>query len=214
MIKSCSAFIFDMDGVIFDSEKTWQRADAAADELFATGFDDTVRFGFCGRDEASIRACLKKLKPTLDADAYRDYIIGYVHDYEKEHGAELKPGFTELVSAIKKHGKKIALATSSHRDRAERMFKKVGLDMQEIFDAAVFGEDVKVSKPNPEIFLIAADRLGVEPRSTAVLEDSVNGIKASIAGGFLPVMIIDLVPPTAEIKDKCTVLNSLTELFL
>ncbi len=212
-IENSDAVIFDMDGVIFDSEKVWQRADAEADTVFNTGFDSSVRISCCGRDERSVRAMLKNLKPDLDVDAYRDYIIDRVRQAEKS-GAPLKDGFVELIENLKAENKKIALATSSSRERAENLFKTASLDMTELFDAAVFREDVKIAKPDPEIFLTAAKRMNVEPSRTAVLEDSINGITAAYVGNFIPIMVVDLIPPPSEFLLRgLTVVNSLIELI-
>lgn len=213
-IKTAKAVIFDMDGVVFDSEKAWERADYSADELFKTGFDKTVRFSCCGRDEKSVRAFLRSLKPDLDVDAYREYIIDYVKKAESENGAPLKDGFIELIKSLKLSGKKTALATSSRRDRAIDLFNRAGLNITELFDAVTTREDVTVAKPNPEIFLLTAKRLNVDPTETVVLEDSPNGLAAAYAGGFTPIMVIDLIPPPQEYVNKgLTVVNALTELI-
>ncbi len=212
-IENSDAVIFDMDGVIFDSEKAWQSADGEADALFNTGFDASVRFACCGRDEKSVRAMLKGLKPDLDVDAYRDYIISRVKQAE-ESGAPLKDGFIELAEKLKAENKKIALATSSSRERAENLFAKAGLEMKALFDAAVFREDVKVAKPDPDIFLTAAKRMNAEPNRTVVLEDSINGIAAAYAGKFIPIMVVDLIPPPEKFLSRgLIVVNGLRELI-
>lgn len=201
-----------MDGVIFDSEKTWEKADFAADDKFATGFDVSVRYNCCGRDEKTVRAYLRSIAPALDVDAYRDYIINYVKREEELNGAPLKDGFTELVKSLRSRGVLIGLATSSRRERAQNLFNKSGINKSDIFNAEVYGNDVSVAKPNPEIFLLAASRLGVQPENTVVIEDSPNGIAAAYAGGFTPIMVIDLIPPPPEfIKKGLEVYNTLSE---
>lgn len=215
MLDKTKAVIFDMDGVVFDSEKNWHKADVAADIKFNTGFDEKVRFFCCGRDEKSIRSYLRTLNPALDVDAYREYIIGFVKNEEAAFGAPLKPGFTELIGKLKERNIPIALASSSRRERAQRLFEKAGLKRSEIFSAEVYADDVTVAKPNPEIFLIAAGRLGVPPKDTVVIEDSPNGIAAAYAGGFTPVMVIDLIPPPPEFLEKgLSVYNSLSEVVI
>ncbi|MCH5351019.1 MAG: HAD family phosphatase [Clostridiales bacterium] len=215
MYEKTKAVIFDMDGVVFDSEKTWHKADAAADIKFKTGFDKNVRFHCCGRDEKSIRAYLRTLNPALDVDAYREYIINFVRTEEALVGAPLKPGFTELIKKLKARNIPIALATSSRRERAQKLFEKPGLNKSEIFSAEVYADDVTVAKPNPEIFLIAANRIGVEPKDAVVIEDSPNGIAAAYAGGFTPIMVVDLIPPPPEFLEKgLAVYNSLAEVVI
>lgn len=215
MYKTVKAVIFDMDGVVFDSEKNWQKADDDADIKFDTGFGVDVRHNCCGRDEKSIRAYLRTLSPSLDVDAYREYIINIVKQAEADNGAPIKPGFIELTEQLKSRGIKIALATSSRRERAQGLFEKSGLDKSKIFDAEVYGDEVTIAKPNPEIFLLAAKRLGVDPKDAIVIEDSPNGIAAAYAGGFTPVMVIDLIPPSpAFIQKGLLVYNSLNDVVI
>ena len=214
-MNKTKAVIFDMDGVIFDSEKTWQKADKAADEKFNTGFGEEVRFNCCGRDEKSVRSYLRTLSPTLDVDAYREYIINFVKQEEARKGAPLKSGFTELAENLKNRGISIALATSSRRERAQRLFEKSEITKSDVFAAEVYGDEVTVAKPNPEIFLLAARRLGIEPKDTIVIEDSPNGIAAAYAGGFTPIMVIDLIPPPPELRERgLLVYNSLSDVII
>lgn len=195
--------IFDMDGVIFDSEAIWQRAAVIANAKFDSGLTEADRQSYCGMDELSIRKKIKAEKPALDADAYRDFIIGYVMNVINTEGAPLKYGFLPLTGYLKSIGCKTALATSAHRRRALSQFEKKGLDPASLFDGAVYSEDVTVSKPNPEIFLKAAKEIGLQPKDCIVLEDSLNGIEAAVRGGFIPVMVVDLIPPTEKAKKDC-----------
>ncbi len=215
MPKKIQAVIFDMDGVIFDSERTWKKADVSADVKFSTGFDETVRSRCCGRDEKSVRAYLRSIAPDLDVDAYRDYIINYVKQEEARVGAPIKTGFIELVGKLKSRGILLGLATSSRRERARQLFEKAGLDRTDIFDTEVYGEDVSVSKPDPEIFLLASRRLGVKPAHTVVIEDSPNGIAAAFSGGFDTVMVIDLIPPPPEyVRKGLVVYDALSDVII
>lgn len=204
--------IFDMDGVIFDSEAIWQRAAVIANEKFRSGLTEADRQGYCGMDELSIRKKIKAEKPDLDADAYRDFIIDYVMNVINTEGAPLKDGFLSLSEYLKTRGCKIALATSAHKKRALSQFAKKGLDISALFDGAVFSEDVVVSKPNPEIFLKAAKKIDLNPEECIVIEDSLNGIEAATRGGFMPVMVIDLIPPSEKAKKDCLfIADSLNE---
>ena len=201
-VNEAKAVIFDMDGVVFDSEVHWLHADRAADAKFETGFDVSVRAMFCGMDEKSVRATLRKLKPDLDADAYREYIIASVREAEDREGAPLKAGILELIALLKKLNIKTALATSSRRERVEKLFAKAAINPFEKFGAVLTCNDVTHAKPDPEIFLKAAAALGVQPKDAIVLEDSPNGLTAAMRGGFNPIMIIDLIPPPPEmVKD-------------
>jgi HAD superfamily hydrolase (TIGR01509 family) len=197
------AIIFDMDGVIFDSESVWKKAFEQANQKFERNFSEQERQSFCGMDEQSIRAQLREKYSDLNVDEYRDFIVNYVNYTIKEEGAELKEGFYELIKFLKDNGYKIALATSSSNKRASMLFEKKGLDKNSLFDAMVFADEIKVSKPNPQIFLLAAQKLNIEPKSCVVLEDSPNGICAAERGGFNAIMVKDLITPTKELKSKC-----------
>lgn len=202
-LKEIKGVIFDMDGVIFDSEAVWQRAFVAAAEKFNSPFTEADRQRWCGMDEQSIRNRLKAQHPGFPVDEYREFIIAYVFRVINTEGVDLKEGFTELIAYLKENGYKTALATSAKIDRATSQFKKKGLNPSALFDGLTYSEDVKVSKPNPEIFLKAAQKINRQPRECIVIEDSLNGIEAAVRGGFNPVMAIDLIPPTQKERDEC-----------
>lgn len=201
--KAYRGIIFDLDGVIFDSESLWQKAFLLANAEFSVELDEEYRQRCCGKDEQSIRAELREIYPRLDADRYRDFILSYVIETIEKKGADLKKGFCELISYLKFSGYKTALATSSGKERALKLFLKKNLEPYDIFDGLVFSEDVKVSKPNPEIFLLAARRMGLIPRECIVLEDSLNGILAAKLGGFASIMVKDLIEPDANAQQAC-----------
>lgn len=204
--------IFDMDGVIFDSESLWKEGFVRANEKFGVEFSEEYRLSCCGRIETAIREELRALRPDMDADAYRDCINDYVITTIKTVGAALKDGFLPLVKRLKENGYKIALATSSVQSRMNVMFEKHNLNALELFDEIVSAEDVTRGKPDPEIFLRASERLGLAPQECYVIEDSPNGIKAAYAAGCSPVMVVDLITPDEQTKAVCTaVLNSLSE---
>ena len=202
-LKSISGIIFDMDGVIFDSEAIWKDAFQLANVKFGLQFTEEDRQSCCGKDEETIRKELKNANPYLDVDGYRDFIVAQVENTVKEFGAPLKDFFPELISFLQANHIKIALATSSKRQRARMLFQNKGLDPSKIFHGMVFGEDVETSKPNPEIFLLAAHQIGCTPASCIVLEDSLNGIEAAKCGGFNSIMVKDLIEPNEEAKKSC-----------
>ena len=203
-----------MDGVIFDSEVLWQRAFQLANKQFGLQFIEEYRQSCCGKDESLIRSELRATHPSLDADVYRDFIVRNVAQTIEQSGATLKEGFCELVDYLKRGGYKIALATSSDRQRAAKLFAKNNLNLNEIFDGTVFCDDVKVSKPDPEIFLKAAQKLGMAPCECIVLEDSLNGLLAARLGGFASIMVKDLIEPDENAKQTCKfIANNLGEVI-
>ena len=153
-----------------------------------------------GRQEADIRKMMKLEFPSVDIDAYRDYMRGLVFEEIKSSKKLLKTGFVEIVDAFKENGIKIALATSSGLDRCEILFGNAGIDYKEIFDAIITKEEVENGKPNPEVFLKAAEKLGVNSKKCVVLEDSILGIQAAHNAGAIPVMVVDLIEPDDKIR--------------
>ena len=112
----------------------------------------------------------------------------------------LKPGAREILAALKEAGIPLALASSTRLLTVRRELDEAGL--LPFFDAVIGGDSVTRSKPDPEIFLTAASRLGAAPEDCWVIEDSFNGIRAAYAGGLHPVMVPDLLPPDAEMEEK------------
>ena len=110
----------------------------------------------------------------------------------------------ELLDFLKENRLKIALATSTSRRTSELNLKITGT--AKYFDALVCGEDVKNGKPDPEVFLTAASRLGVAPECCAAFEDSVNGILSAYDAGMTTVMVPDYVQPTEELLPKISFL--------
>lgn len=207
------AVIFDMDGVIFDTESLWKKAFECANKEFALDLTESYRQSTCGKKESLIREELTNAYPKLDVAGYRNFMLDYVNRTIDCGDFEIKIGFLELIEFLKSKNLKIALATSSHKKRAEALFKKKNLDLYSIFDTTVFAEDVGTkSKPDPYIFLSTADRLGEKPENCIVLEDSLNGVEAAINGGFQTVMVVDLIEPTAYCEERCqNIVRSLSE---
>ena len=107
-----------------------------------------------------------------------------------------KEGLQELLTYLKDNGMKIAMATSSNREDAERNLNMAGL--REYFDALICGDMIRRSKPDPDIYLTAARTLGVQPEECIGLEDSRNGIKSVSAAGMHGILIPDLIQPDEE----------------
>ena len=110
----------------------------------------------------------------------------------------VKKGLYEIFDYLKSVGCKISLATSTSSQTALKIMKKINL--YDKFDAFVCGDDVKNGKPDPEVFLIAVKKLGLEPVDCVAFEDSINGIKSAHSAGMTTVMVPDLSEPTDEIK--------------
>ena len=191
--RTFRAAIFDMDGLILDSERTVLKCWEAVGQKY--GFPDIETYGI---------SVIGKNKTATIEEFERVY--GEPGDrYEKEMRkvylsmeVPLKPHTIELLSAMKSAGMKIAIASSSTREEVTTQLTKLGAF--QFFDAAVCGDQVTKSKPDPEIFLLACDALGVKPEESLGLEDSFNGVRACKASGLFTIMVPDIIQPDDEMK--------------
>ena len=198
------AVIFDMDGVIFNTENCWQAGFYAINKKYGLSLDENYRVTICGKSELKIIEELNQMFPDLDAVRYRKEIADYYLMLIEEGKYDIKEGFFELIKELKEKNYKVALATSNLRWRMEKIFSNKGIDPYQIFDVITTVSEIgKNTKPNPFIFLTTAEKLGTLPEDTMVLEDSINGIEAAVNGGFIPVMVKDLVPPNEYAKEHC-----------
>ncbi|MBE6133637.1 MAG: HAD family phosphatase [Erysipelotrichaceae bacterium] len=209
------AVIFDLDGVIFNTEDCWKVGFEIITKKYGLPLDENYRITICGKSEAKIIEELNIMFPTLDAVTYRKEIAyEYVNQIEKGN-YHLKEGFFELINELKKKDYKIALATSNLRWRMEKIFSNKGIDPYKIFDVIITVSEIgNRTKPDPYIFLKASEELGADPKQTMVIEDSLNGIEAAVRGNFIPVMDIDLIPPNEYAKKHCyKIVDSLLEVI-
>lgn len=215
MANGIKAVIFDMDGVIFDTESVWRDGFLLANKKFNVSLSEDYRISICGRTEPSIRDELREIMPSLDTDAYRDCTVNYVRNEMEVGRFKVKPDFDKLISYLKNNNFKIALATSNTKERALNMFACKNYNAEEIFDAMVFGDETgNRSKPDPYIFYKAAEKLALSPGECVVIEDSINGIKAATDGGFVPIMAVDLIEPDEYCtKNTKKIVQSLGEII-
>lgn len=183
------AVIFDMDGTLFDTEAIY------AQGWYKGGVPHELYLQMIGTSVVNERRLLSS--HGFDADA----VINGMYAYAAEELAKevpLKPGVREALKWIKQRGFRTAVATSSPKERAEKNILKTGL--ADSFDAVVSGFSLVHGKPYPDIFLIAAEELGISPEDCLVVEDAPNGIRAGKAAGMASVMIPDLVQPDEEVR--------------
>ena len=193
------ALLFDMDGLVLDTEKLYTRFWQEAAR--ALGFPMTKEQAL-GMRSLNRGAGAEKLKSyfgeTVDYDAVRKKRIALMDAFVAENGVEVKPGIHELLIFAKEQGIKTAITTSSPMERTRCYLSQVGL--VDAFDELVSGYMVEKGKPEPDIYLYAAKALDVKPCECMVLEDSPAGILAAHRAGCVPVMIPDQDEPDEATK--------------
>ncbi len=194
--------IFDMDGLMFDSERIWgtlwEPAFARFGLAVPEGLPNAMR-GITG--DAAIATIKAHCDDTVDAEA----VFAAFYEIAEERfsqGVEKKPGLDELLAYLGEREIPCAVASSSPEAIVSTDLELAGV--RPCFAEVVHGREVAHSKPAPDIFLEAARRLGADPARTLVLEDSHAGVRAGAAGGFVTVMVPDIVAPTDEIRGLAT----------
>lgn len=193
--------LFDMDGVILDTEKLYTRFWREAAQ--SLGFPMTHEMALGMRSlsrEIGERQLKSYLGEEVDYQQVRNRRIDMMTAYINENGVELKPGIRELLDYLKENGMKTSIATSSPLDRTKEYLSQVGL--VDAFDELVSGQMVEHGKPAPDIYLYAASKLGLRPEECLVLEDSPTGLLAAYRAGCIPVMVPDQDQPDNETRER------------
>lgn len=197
------AVVFDMDGILFDTERiSVECCFQAAEELGITITEKAV-LGCCGRNAAAARTHVMETMETVypgqtfPYDAYHDKLEALFEERIKD-GPPVMKGVRELLEFLRNKGVPMAVASSTRRDRVLNNLKKSGLE--DSFDVVICGDMIKRSKPFPDIYLAACEKLEIPPKEAMGVEDSENGIRAAAAAGMTAVMIPDIIKPTEEIR--------------
>jgi HAD superfamily hydrolase (TIGR01509 family) len=216
MIK---AVIFDMDGTLFDTERVYHVSWLAARDALGLPHD---------RFDAALKACTGR--NFADACVLFDEVLGdlitferfvevrrpfYDAEIERRGGLPKKPGLHEIFDYLKGNGYKIALATSTRREKVSEHLGEAGI--ADVFDVIVSGDMVENGKPDPEVYLKAAAMLGLEPEECMGVEDSFVGVRSIHGAGMFTVMVPDMHEPTPEIAAmldaKCATLLDIIPLL-
>ncbi len=208
--KNIKAIIFDMDGVMFDTERLYEEAFAMIAKKWGYESEVTEEFikSFKGKKKEAIKVMYKTLLDKLsiertgkefDADEHIKQVLEYLDNYIESNGMPIKNGLIELLQYSKMNNIKVAIGTSEKFERVQFYLNKANID-KDIFDAIICGDMVKKGKPAPDIYLKACESIGINPENAIVCEDAPNGILAAYSAGTKPVMIIDLIEPTDEIR--------------
>ncbi len=196
-----AAVVFDMDGLLFDTERLYEEAALAAaaelgHEMDSAFFRSTVGFPWL----VTRNRLIELYGPTFAVDELRN-VARRIFQEKVDRELPLKPGVVELLGLLDQLAMPRAIATTSSRATVEHHLGAHGLAGR--FHHVVAHDDCERHKPDPDPFLKAAALLGVRPEHCLALEDSYNGVRAASAAGMMTVMIPDLLPVTLEMEALC-----------
>lgn len=200
MKKSIKAVVFDMDGIIFDSERLvidcWK---VVAEKYAIPDIEEACNECLGVNSVETKEKFLNRYGQDFPYDEYKNEMSKIYHDNYDGGRLPMKIGVVELLKYLKETDVKVALASSTRTEVVVQQLKDAGI--LEYFRVIVGGDMVTRSKPQPDIFLKACEELGVAPEESFAIEDSYNGIRAAAAGHLRPLMVPDLMPPTDEMRD-------------
>ena len=201
--ENIRAVLMDMDGIMYDTERLDLDGFHEAAERYGVPFTDEHILSFRGRraeENGRIFSELGLGEPEMYYKL-REVRVNYVWDYIEKSGVPVKPGLHELLAYCKENGITVIVATGTDRDVAQRYWEQTGV--LPYMDGAVCGDEVTKSKPDPQTFLLAAEKAGVPIEQCVILEDSPNGVKSALASGGHVILIPDLTPASEEEKRDC-----------
>ena len=199
--KPVEAVLFDMDGLLIDTEAVY--IDALQDAARDLEIEMTLEFchsmiGISGREcDVMIQ---NFYGAAFSIDHFRERFSGHAKRRLESH-LPVKPGVVEMLDFLAGRGLRLAVATGSGRVTAERHLGRAGLIDR--FAAVATRDDVENAKPAPDVYLEAARRLGVSPERCIAFEDSNVGLTAAHAAGTMAFMVPDILPPLPEVRAKC-----------
>lgn len=192
--------IFDVDGLMIDTESVWKNAfDKAGDKYGISNLGDTLFPSLIGKRLEDEQELLDRLLPSDIQDKLLNEWrqIGLSSLANK---VPVKPGLYEMLDFLEQHHIKMAVATTTRRDLTEQRLKKIGV--YDCFEYVLCGDEVTKRKPNPEIYLSVLKRMDTDARNALVLEDSVVSVEAAYRAGIDCIQVPDLIAPTEVQKEQ------------
>ncbi|MGG5317222.1 HAD family hydrolase [Enterococcus sp. AZ072] len=214
-MKEIKGVIFDMDGLIFDTEAIYYQAQQQAADHYGIPFDKDLYREYIGIADEEAWESLHQRFAEHGRETVQKFIDdswGDAHKIFHSGEVDLKPGVLELLQFLEDQEIPKIVASSNVRPVIEILLEHAGIRNQ--FQEIVSAEDVKLAKPNPEIFNIARQHLGTIAEETLVLEDAQHGVQAAISAGIPVIMVPDMIQPAEELsKQTAAVLSSLHEVI-
>lgn len=207
-------FVFDMDGVLFDTERLCQRCSSVVAKTYGIGdIIDNLYQQAIGLNRASEKKLFEQVVGrNFPYDEYRDKCSRQIKQVIAEEGIPVKAGAYMLLQYLKTNRYKIALATSTSKESAMSHLEMS--KMTEYFNVIITGDMVEKGKPDPEIYLKACKGLEMVPQNAVAIEDSPNGLKSAAAAGLRTIMVEDMIPYTPSLEPYASMnLKSLTDVL-
>lgn len=199
--------IFDFDGVIFDSEQVVRQGWQYAAQNLHLGDLDALFLQCVGTNHIFTEKLLQQqFGPAFSYETFRKYTRAYFRDYTDRHGLPTKKGIVELLDFLKEKEYKIGLASSSTLQYILNGLRQA--ELIDYFSVIVSGENLQHSKPEPDIYLMACEKIDTVPADAYAIEDSYNGIRSANSAGMHAIMVPDLLPVTKEMQQLSTLICS------
>lgn len=203
-MKSCDAVVFDMDGVIFDSERLvlecWEKIGA---EYHLEGMREAFLPCIGTNNTKTREIVLEHYGEDFPYEEFCRESSRLFHSIVDQGGLPVKTGVRELLAYLKGCKIPIAVASSTRLEVVTQELEQAGL--YEYFSVVMGGDQLKRSKPEPDIYLMTCEKLGVRPAYTYAIEDSYNGIRSAYSADMKPIMVPDMLLPTDEMYQKSVV---------
>lgn len=207
------AVIFDMDGLLFDTEIVYYEASQMVADQMGFPYDKELYLKYLGVSDEEVWANYHQIFASFGKNNVQKFINDAYEETIRRFSlgaVQLKPGVIELLDFLEEHRIPKVVASSNQRHIIELLLEKNQLT--NYFETIVSAENIKRAKPDPEIFLLAHEYLGTKKQETLVLEDSKNGILAAASAEIPVIMIPDLLAPSEDLQQKTlAVLSSLHE---
>ncbi|MGN0168103.1 MAG: HAD family hydrolase [Acetatifactor sp.] len=195
-----NAVIFDMDGVLFDTERLCEKSWlVVAEKHGLPGMEEIFPkcIGLNAND--SRRIVMNAYGEEFDYPGFREEASVWFWDYIEKNGLPVMEGVLEILEWLKENNWKVGLASSTRRSSVLNHLEQAGI--RDYFSVIISGDMVEHSKPQPDIYLLACRELGAEPEQAYAIEDSPNGIRSAHRAGMIPLMVPDMIAPDEEMRE-------------